>query len=88
MPIADDYAEALRDGIEPVASSGDSDTGTAMLAYRVERPTLVYGVELPAGYYVREVTGNRVLAYEVPASEWAAVLGYIENENQRQEVTE
>ena len=85
MPIADDYAEALRDGIEPVASSGDSDTGTAMFAYEVTRPTLVYGVPLPVGFYVREVTGNRVLAYEVPASEWAAVLGYIEHADQRQD---
>jgi len=73
---SDEQAEALLDYADPASVGGDSDWLVAVSVYALDADLTVDGVTVPAGTYVREVKGQRVLCWRVDRID--AAIAYAE----------
>lgn len=81
-PLTDDQCEVLRDMGDAVSVGGDSDWRVAVYLY-VLAVDLVYGdTVIPAGTYMRQITGNHVAAWPVTGGDAAGYVAHIEAEYQ------
>lgn len=79
VPVTDDLLIDALQGLQPWRSVGDSvDWEIALFAYDVPTDVRVQGVPIPAGLYVREVTGD---GRHVIAQRWTDRAALIEHLN-------
>jgi hypothetical protein len=79
--LSDRQTEALRELACPVAVGGESDWEVAVHVYALQTGLTRSGCSVPAGLYVRTVSGKSECAY--PATDAAAALAYADETERR-----
>jgi hypothetical protein len=79
--LSDQQAEALRESADPIAVGGESDWEVAVHVYALRTRLTFPGGSVPAGLYVRTVTGKSECAY--PVTDAAAAIAYADETERR-----
>ncbi|MEV6299879.1 hypothetical protein AB0M02_10795 [Actinoplanes sp. NPDC051861] len=79
--LSDRQTEALRESAEPIAVGGESDWEVAVHVYALQTRLAYAGGSVPAGLFVRTVSGKSEYAY--PVSDAAAAIAYADETERR-----
>jgi hypothetical protein len=79
--LSDRQTEALRESADPIAVGGESDWEVAVHVYALQTCLTYSGGSVPAGLYVRTVSGKSEHAY--PVTDAAAAIAHADETERR-----